>query len=107
MGTWALPQTKKSAEQLAAIMIKPLNAGLAENALYQIFGDDELSDQISEQVKTDGPDSDVRGLIAFRLEYFLNDYAERPEAYLCSWEPAALKICQELASFNFKITQKQ
>ena len=49
MGTWALPQTKKSAEQLAALMAKPLKANQAEDAIYNLLGDDELSDNICER----------------------------------------------------------
>lgn len=98
MGTWALPQTKKSAKQLAAIMANSINADVAEAALSQIFGDDELSDQIN----TEANDSDVRYLVAFRLEYFLNDYAERPEAYFFVWESSDLKICQKIVKSTIK-----
>ena len=89
MGTWALPQTKKSAEQLAALMAKPLKANQAEDAIYNLLGDDELSDNICEQIKTDGSNSDARCLIAARLEDFLN-----------AWNPAALKICRRIVN-NF------
>ena len=57
MGTWALPQTKQSAEQLAALMAKPLKASKAEAAIYNLLGDDELSDSIHGQIKTDGSNS--------------------------------------------------
>lgn len=94
MGTWALPQTKESAEKLAALMVKPLKANRAVDAIYNILGDDELSDNICEQIKTDGSNSDARYLIAARLEDFLNDYAEHPEGFLEVWKPAALRICR-------------
>jgi len=100
MGTWALPQTKKSAEQLAALMAKPLKANQAEDAIYNLLGDDELSDNICEQIKTDGSNSDARCLIAARLEDFLNDYAEHPESFSEAWNPAALKICRRIVN-NF------
>ena len=100
MGTWALPQTKKSAEQLADLMAKPLKANQAEDAIYNLLGDDELSDNICEQIKTDGSNSDARCLIADRLEDFLNDYAEHPESFSEAWNPAALKICRRIVN-NF------
>ena len=101
MGTWALPQTKQSAEQLAALMAKPLEANKAEAAIYNLFGDDELSDSIHGQIKTDGSKSDVRCLIAARLEDFLDDYADRPEAYSEEWNPSALKICRRIVNSVF------
>lgn len=101
MGTWALPQTKQSAEQLAALMAKPLKASKAEAAIYNLLGDDELSDSIHGQIKTDGSNSDVRCLIAARLEDFLDDYADRPEAYFEEWNPSALKICRRIVNNVF------
>nr|QIM10484.1 hypothetical protein PlAlph_3760 [uncultured Alphaproteobacteria bacterium] len=98
MGTWALPQTKQSAEQLAALMAKPLKASKAEAAIHNLLGDDELSDSIHGQIKTDGSNSDARCLIAARLEDFLDDYADRPEAYSKEWSPSALKICRRIVN---------
>ena len=59
------------------------------------------SDSIHGQIKTDGSKSDVRCLIAARLEDFLDDYADRPEAYSEEWNPSALKICRRIVNSVF------
>ncbi|MCM1323372.1 MAG: hypothetical protein NC218_04360 [Acetobacter sp.] len=101
MGTWSLPQTKKSAKELAVLMANPLKADDAIMAIYHLLGDDELHDDIDDQLRTLGPRSDTRPLIAARLQEFLDDYAERPESYLYVWQPAALKICHNIVKQFF------
>lgn len=96
MATWSLPQTKKSATELARLMKTPVAAAVAEHKIYHLLGDDELSDNICTIIKEGSLNDDVRVLIALRLEELLNDYAERPDAYDKEWEPAALVICHKI-----------
>jgi hypothetical protein len=66
-GSWALPETDSEVEELRKLMSKPLTAGLdgadAIPALYDLIGDDELFDNISQLSSTQGSESDVRPLL--------------------------------------------
>lgn len=68
--TWALPQSSEQLEQLANLMSQPLPVGAdAANAteiLYDLVGDDELFDRLSELAQQD-PDADARDLVQQRL----------------------------------------
>lgn len=49
MGTWALPNTKKKAEDLKVLLSKPLYCDeKVKDKLYNLYGDDELFDEISD-----------------------------------------------------------
>jgi hypothetical protein len=66
-GSWALPETESEVEELRNLMSKTLFAGIdgadAIPAIYNLIGDDELFDNISELASTHGSESDVRPLI--------------------------------------------
>lgn len=72
-GTWALPDTPEEQDRLRQIMSEPLPVGAdATNAteqLYNILGDDDLFDQLSDLAAQD-PDADARVLIKDKLEDF-------------------------------------
>lgn len=92
-GTWALPDTPVEKEKLKELLSKPIPVGVdainATELLYDIFGDDELFDKLSELAKED-PDADARDVIidrmmqlddAFNIEdYMPDDLAPEPEA---------------------------
>ena len=69
-GTWATPDTPDAEKQLKQLMSKELPVGPdATNAteqLYNIFGDDQLFDQLSELADRDA-DADARPLVQARL----------------------------------------
>lgn len=46
MGCWAAPYKAKQAEAIRQLMMEPLMAGLANDKLYHLVGDDDLADSI-------------------------------------------------------------
>jgi len=70
-GTWAMPDTPEQKAQLQALMAKEINVGPdamnATQQLYDLIGDDQLFDQLSDLAKQD-PDADARPVIAARLK---------------------------------------
>ena len=72
-GTWALPDTPEEQDRLRQLMSEPLPVGAdATNAteqLYDILGDDDLFDQLSDLAAQD-PDADARVLIKDKLADF-------------------------------------
>lgn len=69
-GTWALPETPEQEDQLREILSQELIVGAdATNAteqLYNLIGDDELFDRLSE-IAQDDPNADVRQVVIDRL----------------------------------------
>ena len=90
MGVWALPQTVKQAKELQKLVAKPLSPKVAEDKLYNLLGDDDLFDNISE-AKENG-DSDVRILVELSLSKFLSDQENATK----TWNKEAYKICQNI-----------
>jgi hypothetical protein len=91
-GTWATPDTPQAENDLKLLLSKPFPVGpdatYATEKLYNLLGDDQLFDQLSELADQD-PDADARPLIQARLEELDIDIAmpaaEVPEPA----EPAA------------------
>lgn len=48
MGCWAAPHKTKQAEAIRQLMMEPLPAGIANDKLYHLVGDDELHDDIDD-----------------------------------------------------------
>lgn len=82
-GTWSAPQSLKQAQTLAKLMRKPIPAGNADD-LYGLVGDDDLFDQIDETKEKDGPDTDVRYLVAYKLKEWISKMDFRRKD--ASWE---------------------
>lgn len=70
-GTWALPDTPDAQKKFQALLSKPLIVGPdATNAteqLYDIFGDDQLFDELDDLALTD-PDADARDIVMRRAK---------------------------------------
>lgn len=70
-GTWALPETPEAKDQLASLLDKPLpvgpDAANATEQLYDILGDDELFDRLSELADKDA-NADARPVIIARMK---------------------------------------
>ena len=70
-GTWALPETDAEIQELQTLLANPIEVGVdAENAtsaLYNLIGDDELFDRLTDLAVSSGPKADAREVI----EYFL------------------------------------
>ena len=96
MGTWALPQTLEKAKKLQALLKQPLPAKNAESKIYDLIGDDDLFDSILNEQTRAGDDVDVRSLIQFFLESFLDDRENSTKP----WSDEAIKICQEICKKN-------
>ena len=70
-GTWALPDTPEAETKLKELLSQPLIVGPdATNAteqLYDLVGDDQLYDQLSELASTDA-NADARSIVLARLQ---------------------------------------
>ena len=70
-GTWSMPDTPQAENDLKLLLSKPFpvgpNATYATEKLYDLLGDDQLFDQLSELADQD-PDADARPLIQARME---------------------------------------
>jgi hypothetical protein len=70
-GTWATPDTPQAENDLKLLLSKPFPVGpdamYATEKLYNLLGDDQLFDQLSELANQDA-DADARPLIQARLE---------------------------------------
>jgi hypothetical protein len=66
-GTWAIPDTKDKVEELADLMSRPMIVGIdgadAQDALYDIIGDDELMDDLYALSQEEGADADARPVV--------------------------------------------
>jgi hypothetical protein len=81
-GTWAMPETSEQKKRLQDLMAQELPVGPdainATEQLYDIFGDDQLFDELDELSITD-PDADARPLIAQRAQELGIDLEFNPE----------------------------
>jgi len=66
-GTWSVPETQEQVEKLTNLLKNPLNAETALDELYDVFGDDELFDDL-EVMKREEPETDVRHVVIRRLK---------------------------------------
>jgi len=70
-GTWATPDSPQAENDLKLLLSKPFPVGpdatYATEKLYNLLGDDQLFDQLTELADQD-PDADARPLIQARLE---------------------------------------
>jgi hypothetical protein len=66
-GTWAVPETPEQVKKLTTLLKNPLDAETALDELYDVFGDDELFDDL-EVMKRDEPETDVRHVVIRRLK---------------------------------------
>jgi hypothetical protein len=71
-GTWALPDTTEQMQELAEIFKKPLPFGVdatnVTSVLYDLIGDDQLFDTLSDASETQGPEADARQTVATFLK---------------------------------------
>jgi len=69
-GTWAFPDTEQDKQKLMDLLSQELPVGVdaqnATNALYSIFGDDELFDALAELAEVD-PQADARDTVMDHL----------------------------------------
>lgn len=66
-GTWAVPDTPESKLKLKALLANPLPAKGATKKLYNLLGDDQLFDTISDLEEKD-PTTDVRVDVEYRMK---------------------------------------
>ena len=92
MGTWALPQNVEKATKLKNLFKKPLIAKNAESKIYDLIGDDDLFDAIINEQERSGDNVDIRILVKFFLESFLDDQENAAKP----WEEEAVKICRQI-----------
>lgn len=95
MGTWELPNTQHRALRLKKLMEKPLLMRQnPQRELYDIFGDDDLYDELDRYL--DSPDYDVRFLVKMHVNYYLNDYSEHPKNYTVKLSEKARVILESI-----------
>ena len=80
-GMWASPFTMENAKQIAELLAKPityeeLNSEEGKQKVWNIIGDDEFWDNVSDEA-FDNPEEDARYLIV----KFLEDWMERKESF--------------------------
>ena len=66
-GTWSVPETPEQVKKLTNLLKNPLDAETALDELYDVFGDDELFDDL-EVMKREEPETDVRHVVIRRLK---------------------------------------
>lgn len=104
MGNWASPSTKGAALQVAALLKEPLYAGKAEDTLYSLVGDDDLFDDISETLRKEGPEADVRPIVVKTVSGWIEQWKTDPSTWLKPWEPEAVTILEEaIARFDVEL----
>ena len=97
MGTWALPNTKEKAQALHELMQKPLKANSkAESKLYNLYGDDELFDEIIDRRADEGTNYDLRFLVATYIKGTLDYLKESPESFYVKFDQEATKILEQI-----------
>ena len=109
-GTWSAPQTHEQARELADLFRKPMKARTATGQLYDLIGDDDLYDQIEDVKKEEGPNADVRWVVAGKLDDWISRIDFRKKASFHSyvkghdenfgwsnpWDPEAIGILKRL-----------
>lgn len=96
MGTWSLPQTVEKAKKLQKLTSKLLPAKIATNKIYNLFGDDDLFDQILAEQKACGDNVDVRSLVKTSLKKFLDNKENASDP----WNTEAFQICKNICKTN-------
>ena len=66
-GTWSIPETPEQVKKLSNLLKNPLDAETALDELYDVFGDDQLFDDL-EVMKREEPETDVRHVVISRLK---------------------------------------
>ena len=66
-GTWALPKTPKEMAALKKLLSKPLKAKDASDKLYDIIGDDEMSDDLDDYADKN-PNDDIRPMVKSHMK---------------------------------------
>ncbi len=97
-GTWSLPDTPESLNKIRELMSNEMPVGPdainATEQLHDIFGDDQLFDELSQLAKSD-PDADARPAIAARASELGIDLGEFGSETELEVEPQ-----KELAEFS-------
>ncbi len=79
-GTWALVDTEEEIQMLKDLLAKPLPCGpdgeYATEQLYDLIGDDQLFDEISDLADEEGADADCREIVRARAEELGIDVGE-------------------------------
>lgn len=71
-GTWSLPSTIDAVSELNKLMSQPLPAKDATDKLYDLFGDDDLFDEI-DNIAEENPEQDVRDIVKYHLQLAENN----------------------------------
>ena len=97
MGTWALPNTKKKAEDLKVLLSKPFYCDeKATDKLYNLYGDDELFDEISDYSYEYGEHCDISFLVKIYIQNMLKINKKTPNYFNVKFEQSALKILKQI-----------
>ncbi len=97
MGTWALPNTTKKAKELQAMFLKPIY--ITKNVidkLYDLYGDDDLWDEINDRKSKYGSKYDIRFLIASCIDSMLGYYEKSPEDFYVKFDKTAIQILKAI-----------
>ena len=110
-GTWSIPETPEQVEKLTNLLKNPLDAETALDELYDVFGDDELFDDL-EVMKRDEPETDVRHVVIRRLKdmNFIKEVRENASLneafFLAPWILPALATAVRVGAPALKLLLK-
>lgn len=97
MGTWALPNTNEKAKRLQELFAKPIYiTKKMKSELYDLYGDDELWDEIGDRKYEYGTKYDIRFLIACYIDGLLKYYEEKPQCFNVKFDKNAIKILKNI-----------
>ena len=96
-GTWAIPSKLADAKKIQELLQKPLSSEEASTQLTNLFGDDDLFDELADVGKDKGKDADVRPVVIKHIKKLVEDYEERREEYP-PFGRGVLSIYRKLAS---------
>ena len=97
MGTWALPNTKKKAEELQKLFKNPIYSNEStKDTIYDLYGDDDLFDAISDREYEEGSDYDIRFVIACHLNSMIEYYEKSPKCFNVKFDKGAIKILKKI-----------
>jgi len=97
MGTWALPNTTQKAKRLQELFAKPIYfTKKIKSELYDLYGDDELWDEIGDRTFEYGTKYDIRFLIASYIDGLLKYYEGKSQYFYVKFDKNAIKILKDI-----------
>lgn len=92
-GTWAMPTTKKQAQDLANLLKKTITAKeVNDNKIANLVGSDDLYDFAFELIDDGEPDASMNSMIITQVQKWVRDFQKDGSGFKKQFEPEAIKI---------------